>query len=50
MNLREENGQDKRKYKKGIKISNKEFNNINMKKHKINPEWNYSIYPQNLSV
>ena len=37
---------DKREYKTGIKISDEEFNNINLKRHSVNPEWNYSILPQ----
>ena len=37
---------DKREYKTGIKISDEEFNNINLKRHSINPEWNYTILPQ----
>jgi hypothetical protein len=34
---------DKRKYKRGKKIADKDFNNIGLKSHSINPNWNYSI-------
>lgn len=37
---------DKRKYKKGIKISDDEMNTINLKKHEFHGEWNYTIYPR----
>lgn len=36
---------DKRKYKKGIKISKEEFNEIQLEVHKKFPQWNYTIYP-----
>ena len=32
-------------YKKGIKISDEEMKRINMKKHDVLPEWNYTIFP-----
>lgn len=38
---------DKRKYEKGIKISDKDFNLINLKKSKFHGEWNYIIKPRN---
>jgi hypothetical protein len=34
---------DENKYQKGIKIKNKELENINIKTHYFHPEWNYSI-------
>ena len=36
---------DKTKYKKGQKISNKEFNNLCIKFHRTFPSWNYTIDP-----
>lgn len=38
---------DKRKYNKGIKISDREFNLINIKKNKFHGDWNYIIRPRN---
>lgn len=32
-------------YQKGIKVSDKEMKKINIKRHNILPEWNYTIYP-----
>ena len=32
-------------YEKGIKISDEEMKKINMKKHDVLPEWNYTIFP-----
>lgn len=32
-------------YKKGIKISDEEMKKINMNKHDVLPEWNYTIFP-----
>ncbi len=32
-------------YPKGIKVTNKEFNNLNIKYNKFHGEWNYSIHP-----
>jgi len=34
---------DRKTYKKGQKISEEEFQKINLKPHKINPQWNYTI-------
>jgi Rhodopirellula transposase DDE domain len=34
---------DKNTYSKGIKISDEEFDNINLKYHKKYPKWNYTI-------
>lgn len=34
---------DRKIYKRGKKISDKEFEKINLKRHKINPNWNYTI-------
>ena len=36
---------DRKKYKKGIKISNTEINKINIKRNKFHGEWNYTINP-----
>ncbi len=36
---------DKRKYKRGKKISDEEFSKINLIKNRIFPKWNYSILP-----
>lgn len=38
---------DKVKYKKGIKISDEEFENIFLQFHKKFPSWNYTIHPIN---
>lgn len=35
----------KKKYKKGIKASEEDINNLNIKYHKVNPTWNYTISP-----
>lgn len=37
---------DQRSYKKGIKISNEEFNQVNIEKADFHGEWNYRIHPQ----
>jgi transposase len=37
---------DKRKYKKGIKVSKDTMKSLNIKPHKFHPEWNYTISPQ----
>jgi transposase len=37
---------DKRKYKKGIKISDEIINSLNLKPHAFHPEWNYTISPK----
>lgn len=37
---------DKRKYKKGIKISDEELKKINIERHEFHPDWNYTIKPQ----
>lgn len=36
---------DKNKYQKGIKITNKELSNVNIKFHEVNSKWNYTINP-----
>lgn len=36
---------DKRPYEKGIKISDEELDKINITKHDVLPEWNYTICP-----
>ena len=37
---------DQNTYQKGIKVSDKEFNTINLKKAHFHGEWNYSILPR----
>lgn len=37
---------DKREYKKGIKVSKKEMQNLNIAPHKFHGEWNYTIRPR----
>lgn len=34
---------DRKIYKKGTKISEEEFEKVNLQRHKINPQWNYTI-------
>jgi len=36
---------NEKKYEKGIKISNDQMKEINLKKHDILPQWNYTIAP-----
>lgn len=36
---------DKRKYKKGKKVSDREMKELNLNKHKFHGEWNYTIKP-----
>ncbi len=36
---------DKREYKKGIKVSDEELKNINIKRDEFHEEWNYAIHP-----
>jgi hypothetical protein len=37
---------DKSRYETGAKISNQQMNELNIKPHKQNPEWNYSLLPR----
>jgi len=37
---------DKKKYERGIEISDEEYDAINIKNHKFHGEWNYSIRPR----
>lgn len=37
---------DKKKYRKGIKITDEELKKVNIKRHKFHPDWNYTISPQ----
>jgi hypothetical protein len=39
---------DKRKYLKGRKVPTKEYQLLNIKRHKFHGEWNYEISPQNV--
>lgn len=38
---------DSEKYPTGIKVSDQEMKNINLKKNAFHGEWNYSVYPTN---
>jgi transposase len=40
---------DKKTYERGIKVSKKELDSINIKRDKFHGEWNYSISPQKIS-
>jgi hypothetical protein len=37
---------DKKKYEKGLKISDRELKNVNVKFHEVNANWNYTISPK----
>lgn len=39
---------DKRNYKKGIEVTKKEMDSINLIKHVFQGEWNYTIKPRNI--
>ncbi len=32
-------------YKKGLKASKENLENLNIERHEINPSWNYTLYP-----
>ena len=36
---------DENKYPKGIKVSDEQLEQVNLKKHKFHGDWNYTIYP-----
>jgi Rhodopirellula transposase DDE domain len=36
---------DEHTYKKGQKISDEQFEQLNVKKHSIHPDWNYTFSP-----
>ena len=36
---------NEKKYERGIKITDKQMNQINLKKHDALPQWNYTIAP-----
>jgi len=38
---------DKNRYEKGIKVSDQEMQQINIRKHHWHGEWNYTIHPKN---
>jgi len=40
---------DKNKYKTGIKISDKEMKGLKMQPHQLYPQWNYTIFPRDLT-
>ncbi|MBL7058242.1 hypothetical protein ISS03_02800 [Patescibacteria group bacterium] len=42
---REQAKLDEKEYKKGIKVSDKELEKINIKKDEFHGEWNYVISP-----
>ena len=37
---------DKKKYKKGRKFSDKQMKELNIEKHSLHPDWNYTILPK----
>jgi hypothetical protein len=37
---------DKRKYERGIEVSDEEFDAVNIKPHKFHGEWNYTVMPR----
>ena len=37
---------DKRRYETGVKISDEQMKDLNIRPHNQNPEWNYSIFPR----
>jgi len=37
---------DKSRYETGVKISKEQMKGLNIKPHKQNPEWNYSLLPR----
>ena len=37
---------DKRKYKRGIKVSKDEMKQLRIRKHRFHGDWNYTIQPQ----
>jgi Rhodopirellula transposase DDE domain len=37
---------DKKHYETGKKISDEEMDQLNIKYDKLNPQWNYTIYPR----
>ena len=40
---------DKSRYETGVKISKEQMNQLNIKPHRQNPEWNYSFIPRTRS-
>jgi hypothetical protein len=37
---------DLNEYEKGKKITDDQLNEVNLKRHKFHPEWNYTIKPK----
>ena len=37
---------DRRRYETGVKISKEQMDTLNLRPHKQNPEWNYSLLPR----
>ena len=40
---------DRKDYKTGIKISDKQIEELNIKRHELHPQWNYTIIPRTKS-
>lgn len=36
-----------KKYQKGPRASKEDLEKLNMRRHELNPKWNYTIYPRN---
>lgn len=39
---------DEKEYKRGIEVTDEEFNTLNIRQHKFHGEWNYTILPQEI--
>jgi hypothetical protein len=37
---------DERTYEKGIKITNAEMDDLDIRGHTFHPEWNYTVHPR----
>ena len=40
---------DTRLYEAGVKITDEEMNQLNLRSHRTNPEWNYTVAPRDYS-
>ena len=38
---------DRSRYETGVKITKEQMNDLNLRPHQQNPEWNYSLLPRN---
>ncbi len=47
--LRVKSALDKNLYPKGIKVSDKQMEEINLQRHDFHGEWNYTILPKSCS-